>query len=385
MTRVLAIIWFAALLVACTGGKSNVEPPSPLANFSPMATVKRVWSVDVGQSEKKKIVTFSPVLHGTVLYVADPAGRVGAYAVDTGRQLWSVRTDEPVDGGVGFGEGLVLLGTKKAHVIALDPEKGSIVWRSEVSSEVLAPPVARSGVVVTQTIDGKMFGISAEDGSTLWMQQRTQPSLSLRGTSAPVVNNGVVLSGFASGKIVAFDLKNGRSLWERTVANPRGRSEIERLIDVDAKPIVVNNVLFAASYQGKIVAISMDNGRVLWSRDVSTYTGMDADQHNVYLTDAEGNVLAFDQRSGTGLWKQNRLRARILNAPTLVANYVAVGDFEGYVHWLSKENGQFVARLRVSGGAIRGKAAAAGDTLYVQNQGGVLAALRIEARTKRKR
>lgn len=372
------------LLAAC-GGESNLAPPSPLVDFSPTAHVKRVWKADVGKGEKKKLIVLSPVVHDDLLYVADPAGRVNAFALDTGRRVWSVDTKEPVGGGVGFGEDMVLVGTKKGQVMALAPDTGATRWISVVSSEVLMPPVARSGVVVAQTIDGKIFGIAAQDGEQLWLQQRTEPSLSLRGTSAPIISQGLVFSGFASGKIVAVNLDNGRLLWERTVAHPRGRSEIERLVDVDSAPLVVGNVLFAASYQGNIVAIDMRTGRILWSRDVSTYTGMDADQQNIYLTDEKGNVLALDQGSGTSLWRQDKLHARLPNAPTLVADYVAVGDLAGYVHWLSKETGQFVARSRVGRGAIRGRAVAAGDTLFVQNQDGMLAALQIQPEAGKRR
>ncbi|MFQ5995487.1 MAG: outer membrane protein assembly factor BamB [Acidiferrobacterales bacterium] len=372
---------FLLTLAACGGGKSNVEPPSPLVKFSPTATVKRLWTVDVGQSETKKLITLSPVLNGGTVYVADPAGRVSAIEAETGRDVWRVKTDELI-GAIGFGDDLVLLGSKKGFVIALDSKSGELRWKSKVSSEVLSAPAGAAGVVVVRTIDGRIFGISADNGQQLWSQHRTEPSLSLRGTSAPIIAHGFALSGFASGKVAAFDLKTGRSVWERAVAYPRGRSEIERLIDVDAPPLIVGETLFAASYQGKVIAVDMKSGRVLWSRDVSTYTGMDADERSVYISDARGHVLALDQRSGGGLWKQDKLYARVLNAPTLVSEYVAVGDVEGYVHWLSREDGQFAARSRVGGAAIRGKAVAAGNTLFVQSQGGTLAALRIETRTK---
>lgn len=385
MSRLAVFLICVAFVSACGGGKSNVEPPAPLVDFTATASVKRVWSVDVGKGEKKKLVTLSPRLHAGTVYVADPAGRVSAFAADNGRRVWIVDIKEPVSGAVGYGEGLVLLGTKQGDVIALQSDSGEVYWKSAVSSEVLVPPIAASGIVVAQAIDGQIFGISARDGERLWSQRRDEPSLSLRGTSAPVINRGLVLSGFAGGKIVAFDLQSGRPVWERTVAHPRGRSEIERLVDVDAAPLVVGGVVFAASYQGKLVAIDMETGRVLWSREASSYTGMDADQQNIYLTDDKSHVLALDQRSGAGLWKQDKLQARAVNAPTLVAGYVAVGDLSGYVHWLSKDTGQFAARTRIDRSPIRGKAVAAADTLFVQSQKGMLSALRIRAKGKRSR
>ncbi|MFQ5935811.1 MAG: outer membrane protein assembly factor BamB [Acidiferrobacterales bacterium] len=381
----LALLGIAVLLAACAGGRSNVEPPAPLAPFSPAARIKQVWSVDVGKGESKKFVKLAPAIHEGVLYAVDIDGRVSAFAVEKGARIWSVELDESVSAAVGFGEGLVLIGTKSGSVFALGPQSGELRWKSTVSTEILAGPAAQSDVVVVQTIDGKVFGLSAADGKRLWVQQRTEPPLSLRGTSAPVIKGGVVFTGFANGKLIAINLRTGQPLWERDVARPRGRNEIERLIDVDAPPLVVGSVLFAVSYQGKVVAINSSTGRVLWSRDESSYSGMDADSQNIYLTDAKGNVLALDQRSGSSLWKQDKLHARRLNAPTLVDQYVAVGDLQGYVHWLSLETGAFVARNRVGGGPIRGKAIALGDTLFVQEEGGVLAALRIEPKAKSSR
>lgn len=382
--RQLSVISVLGFLIACSA-KSNIEPPAPLTDFSPTAQVKRIWSTQVGRGDSKRLVSLSPLVHNDIVYVADPGGRVSALAIDSGKQIWRVETEIPIGGGVGFGDDLILLGSKDGQVLALEPTTGASRWVSPVSSEVLAPPVALSGVVVVQTIDGKIFGLSSRDGSQLWMQQRTEPPLSLRGTSSPIISRGVALSGFASGKIVAFEIDSGRLLWERTVAHPSGSSEVERLVDVDSTPLVVGNTLFAASFQGNIVAIDMRTGRTFWSRDVSTYTGMDADQQNIYLTDESGNVLALDQRTGTSLWRQDKLHARLLSAPTLVAEYVAVGDVAGYVHWLSKDTGQFAARMRVTDGAIRSRGVAAGSTLFVQSQKGQLAALQIRIGTSKQR
>jgi outer membrane protein assembly factor BamB len=378
MSRLRAIA-VAALLAACAGGTSNVEPPAPLVSFTPSAKIKTLWSVDVGKGDTKKFVELAPVMHEGTLYAVDVNGRVSAYATDTGRQRWHVELNEPVEAAVGFGEGLVLVGTKNANVFALDPANGKQRWKSTVATEVLSRPVADAGVVVVQTIDGRITGLSTQDGKRLWTQQRTQPSLSLRGTATPLINDGVVYTGFASGKLMAVHLESGRPLWERTVARPRGRNEIERLVDVDAPPLIVGDTVFVVSYQGNVVALDRTTGRVLWSREESSYSGMAVGGTTLYLTDAEGNVIALDQRSGASLWKQDKLHARLLNAPAVVGDYLAVGDLEGYVHWLAPDSGAFVARARVGSGPIRGVAIASGNTLYLQDQAGTLAALEIEA------
>ena len=374
----LWLIAVAALLAACAGGTTNVEPPAPLVNFTPSARVKTLWSVDVGKGETKKFIELAPVMHEGTLYAVDITGRVGAYAADTGRRRWHVELKESVAAAVGFGEGLVLVGSKNANVFALEPDKGKQRWKSTVATEILSRPVADAGVVVVQTIDGRITGLSVQDGKRLWTQQRTQPPLSLRGTATPLVKDGIVYAGFASGKLIAVHLESGRVLWERTVARPRGRNEIERLVDVDAPPLIVGDTLFVVSYQGNVVALERTTGRVLWSREESSYSGMAVSGGNLYLTDAEGNVIALDQRSGASLWKQDKLHARLLNAPAVVGDYLAVGDLQGYVHWLAPESGAFVARARVGSGPIRGMAIASGNTLYLQDQAGKLAALEIE-------
>ena len=232
-------------------------------------------------------------------------------------------------------------------------------------------------MVVVQSMDGKLAGLSVRDGKRSWVYERLEPALSLYGTASPIAARDIVITGFASGKIAAVQIKDGKSLWEMAVTQPRGRNEVERLVDVDASPVIVGNMLFAASYQGKIIAVDMLTGRILWSRDVSTYTGMDADSRNIYLTDADGEVIAYDQHTGASVWKQEHLRARQLTAPRYMDGMVAVGDFEGYVHWLSSDDGHFVARYRVNHDPIRSQALTGHDMFYVCSQSGRLVALRL--------
>lgn len=365
------------LLTACGPGKSNLAPPTPLTDFTPAAPVERLWSADVGKGDAKKFLVLAPALYEERLYAADIEGHVTAYAAANGRALWSVEVGEPIGAPVGFGEGLVLVGSKNAHVFALGADDGKLQWRGEVSSEILGRPAAGAGVVVVQTIDGRVFGLSARDGRRLWVETRTEPALSLRGTGSPLIVGKLVLAGFANGKLLAAELDTGRAVWERTVAEARGRNEVERLVDVDSPPLASGNLVFAVSYRGRIVALQIGDGRILWVREVSSYSGMAADQTNLYISDATGNVLAMDQRTGAVLWQQAKLRHRLPGPPALVGGYLAVGDFEGYVHWLSPDSGAFVARARIGRVPIRGPGAVRGDTLFLQDQEGTLAALRV--------
>jgi outer membrane protein assembly factor BamB len=368
----------AALLAGCGGSKIVREEPAKLQDFAAEMRVKEVWTADTGTSAVDKAVTLSPSLDGNVIYTSDPKGQVNAFAADNGHRLWKVRVRLPVTGAIAVGDGLVVVATKKGEVVALDRADGHRLWVDNVSSEVLAPAAIHAGVVVVQSVDGKLAGLAEAEGKKLWTYERQEPALSLYGTATPVTAYDMVLTGFASGKIVAFQIQDGKLLWEMPVAQPHGRNEIERLVDVDASPLVVGNVLFAASYQGKVIAVDLQTNRILWSRDMSTYTGMDVDTKNLYLTDDHSNVIALDQHTGASVWKQEHLRARQLNAPRCVEGAVAVGDFEGYVHWLSVEDGHFVARFRVKHSPIRAQAQVSGDTLYVSSQSGELAALRLE-------
>jgi outer membrane protein assembly factor BamB len=371
----------ALLLSACGGSKIVREPPAPLPDFTPQAQIQELWSTGVGATTARLPLRLAPYFDGSAIYASDARGRASAIAAEGGRRLWETSLNAAVTGATGVGGGLVVVGTQKGQVIALNKEDGKQAWSVAVSSTVMAPPVVHAGMVVVQTVDGKLSGLASADGKRQWVYERSEPALSLLGTSAPVVVDEFVLSGFASGKIVALHVKDGRLLWEFTVSHPRGRNEVERMVDVDAPLLIVRDTLYAASYQGKIVAVDMRaGGRLLWTRDASTFTGMDAGRGNIYLSDEKGHVLALDQASGASVWKQDKLRGRRLSAPAYLNGYVVVGDYQGYLHWLSAEDGRFVARHRVGSDAVMARALPGAQTLYAMDQGGKLAALQPRAR-----
>ncbi|HEY5682732.1 MAG TPA: outer membrane protein assembly factor BamB [Sulfuricaulis sp.] len=377
MKIIAAILSFLLFLSACGGSKAVREEPAKLLDFAQEMQVKQLWTADSGASSVKSAVVLTPAMYDNVVYTSDPKGRIRAFSINNGRELWETDVDRPVTGGIAAGDGLVIVVTKKGDVIALDQNDGKQRWTSQLSSQSLVPAAVAAGVVVVQSVDGKLTALSTSDGRRLWRYERTEPPLSLHGTARPVIVADAVLSGFASGKVVAVHIESGKLLWELPVAQPQGRNEVERLVDVDVSPVVIDSVLYAASYQGKIIALDAKSGRLLWSREVSTFTGMDTDTKNIYLTDDRSNVLAFDLRTGASVWKQEKLRARHLNAPRYMEGLVAVGDFEGYVHWLSSDDGHFVARYRLGSSAVRSQALADNDKLYVSNQSGDLAALQL--------
>lgn len=379
MKRAVPAVLLALTLAACGGGKTVREPPAPLPDFASQARVDELWSTGIGSGAGKRPLRLAPFFDGTTLYAADARGRVSGIAADSGRRLWETDVNQPVSGATGVGDGIVVVGTPKGQVIALNKEDGRQAWSAVVPSAVTAPPAVHGGVVVVQTADGKLTALGAADGKRLWIYERSEPALSLLGTAAPMIVDEYALSGFASGKVVALNLRDGRLLWEFTVSQPRGRNEVERMVDVDAPLLIVRDMLYAASYQGKIVAVDMRTGRLQWARDVSTFTGMDAGRGHVYLTDEKGNVLAFDQATGASVWKQDRLHGRNLSAPVYFNGYVVVGDYQGYLHWLSADDGRFVSRTRVGSDAIAARLLAGPAAVYVLNQGGTLAALHLRA------
>jgi outer membrane protein assembly factor BamB len=365
----------ALLLVGCAS-TSVREPPAPLAEFTPVFTVSQLWSADIG-SGSKEFDGLVPAVRDSTVYAAGAGGRVSALAADTGSRRWQVELNVPIGGGVGVGSTLVAVGTRDGRVVALARDSGEQRWVAKVSSEILAPPAVGESLVVVRTVDGRVFGLAIADGKRLWSFERTEPALSLRGTDTPVLISGAVLAGFASGRMAALRVQDGQPLWETAVALPRGRNEIERLVDVDVSPLVFDDAIYAASFQGKLAALNPSNGNVLWSRDVSTHTGMASDGKTLYLTNDRGYVMAFDRRNGASLWRQEALRGRGLNAPIVHDDVVVVADYEGYVHWLAREDGRFVARYQAVGAPVRARAAVSDGTVFVSGISGTLSALRL--------
>jgi len=375
MIRVLvSVVLSLALLSGCSwfGDEDNSEPPAKLKKFDVQVRLKELWSRDTGVGADGQLVKLVPAVLGDRVYTVDRKGRATTYTLDDGKLVWRSKTGALVSAGPGVDEGLVLLGTSDARVLALDAKTGKLLWTSQVSSEVLSVPQVYEGVVIVQTVDGNLTGLEADSGKRIWVHDRTVPVLSLRGTSTPLIKDGVVLSGFANGKMVALDAHSGRQLWEAVIAVPSGRSELQRMVDVDADPVVRDDVLYVVSFQGQLAAVSLQNGRLLWNRDMSAYAGMAVDFQQVYVTDELSNVWALDRRSGASLWKNSDLQRRALTGPVVAEGYVAVGDFEGYVHLLSLIDGAISGRQRVDRAGILEPPVALGDRLLVLGAGGEL-------------
>ncbi|MCB1802144.1 MAG: outer membrane protein assembly factor BamB [Gammaproteobacteria bacterium] len=356
-------------------GSDSVIEPAELVDFETTVQPRLLWSRDVGGGTDEQRLALEPQIVGGVVYVADGEGRVQAIDSDTGAALWQTDLDAPVSGGPGVADGLLVLGTSEAEVIALAADTGAERWRTRVSSEILSVPAVGQGVVVVHAVDGKLFGLEAASGVERWRYEREVPTLTLRGTSSPVLVGGAVYVGMAGGRLLALRADNGSVLWDTSVTVPGGRSELQRLADIDGDPLVLGGGVFVATYQGEVAAIEQRSGRIAWRHKLSAYSRMAADAEGLYVSDEDGTVWGLDIRNGGVNWSQEALANRRLSNVAVLGDYVVVGDFEGYLHWMSRVDGRFVARTRVGSDTITTGMRVVGDVLYVQGDGGELAAI----------
>lgn len=381
--RVLGLGLVAVLVTGCStfsnllSDEDNSLPPAPLPKLESVLSIKTLWNERVSTAQQKQHLMLAPVLDAERIVVADPKGRVRAVAAQTGKLHWETKTPVAITGGPGVGEGRVLVGSGDGEVLALSEEDGTLQWQTKLTSEVLSAPQAAQGVVVVRTVDGKLYGLDATSGMQIWVYDRSVPALTLRGTSAPVLTGKIALIGLDSGRLTALSIKDGQPLWETPIALPRGRSELERMVDIDAQPLVVDDLVYVVTFQGAVAAVDLYSGDVLWRRDLSSYAGLGVDRQHLYVTDEQSHIWAFDRYSHASLWRQDALQGRAVTAPVAFLGYVVVGDFEGYVHWLQPKDGRLIARTRVDKKGIVMPPIPGLDTLYVYGQGGRLAALQI--------
>ena len=378
MTRIALLLSAALLLGGCGMFEvDNTEPPAELTDIQTRLKVERQWSRAATAGSGDDYLALRPALHDGVLYVADAKGGVAAHEAESGRERWSVSLGTPLTGGVSVGDDVVVVGSGRGEVIGLRRGSGEELWRERVSSEVLD-----LDIVVARTNDGRLHALAAGSGETLWQAGRTTPALSLRGAGRPLMAYGAVIAGFDNGKLAAFSLERGSTLWETTIAVPSGQSELDRMVDLDGDLVLVGETLYAASYQGRVAALNLRDGRILWSRDLSSYAGLAADARHVYVSDEMGAVWALERESGAPMWRQEKLRLRDVTAPASFGDTVVVGDYEGYLHFLRKTDGEFVARLRVDGSGLRVPPLVAEGVLYAYGLGGQLSALTTGGRSE---
>lgn len=384
----IAALFSAIALSACTTltdlkddmserffGRESNETPSELNDIKTTAQVKILWSARLGDSLD---ADFTTVTDNGFVYAASANGEIAKFSVADGKQAWRINTGESLSGGVGLGANLLLLGTSKGYVLAYDLT-GKMLWKSKVSSQVLSAPKVDYGVVVVRCGDSRIYGLNAADGSRKWVYERATPALSLRSSAGVALDGGAAYAGFAGGKLIALRVEDGKVIWEVSVAQPKGTTEIERIADITSMPVVDGSLVYAVAYQGKIAAVDRATGRVAWSRDISSYTGLNAEDAKVFVTHANSAVYALDYSTGKTFWRQGDMKQRRLTAPLPMGNLIAVGDVEGYVHFLNREDGSFAARLQTENSAIMPQMLAVGaSTIIAQTRKGGIYAISIK-------
>lgn len=398
MIRYLILLLFAAtsLLSGCAGfdaakdawnsvteslfGKDNTEPPRELSeDFKPKIQLSIKWKESVGDGADVQNINLVPAVSDDSVIAVDHKGLIQSRNRLDGEKQWEVETDLPFSSGPVLHKDKIIIGTKDAEVAAYSVSNGELLWKSQISSEILALPAVSDNIVVVRGNDGRVTGLDSKTGSHLWTHERTAPVLAVRSKGGPVIADNLVIDGYGGGKLLALHLKDGQMEWESLVALAKGRSEIDRLLDINASPVIKGDTLYVSGYQGGVAAVSLKDGEVEWRQEkFFSNSGLTGNRRSLFLSDASSDVWRLDMRNGSDMWKQDELHQRQLTPPILIKDKLVVGDYEGYVHVLSQEDGSLLAREQIDDTPIQAPPVVFDDVVYVYTSGGSLAALTVE-------
>ncbi len=376
-----SLLLLAALLAlsACSSkdDKKKVDQPAKLVDIkAPTVRIQKLWGASVGGGGKKLRLGLGLGSADDRLFAAGRDGDVAAFDLKTGRQIWRSKTDLPLAGGTGVGGGLVVVGSADGQVVALAATDGKPRWRVSINGEVLSAPAVAEKEVIVRTVDGKLHALAIDDGKELWSAEQQIPRLTLRGTAAPVVARDMALSGFDNGRVLAVSLADGATVWDAPISPSHGRTELERLNDIDAAVKVLGDDVFVAGFQGRAAMLALESGQIWWTHDVSSYRGVDVDDDQLYVATSAGELVALKRRSGAEVWLNGSLKNRSLSAPAVAGDFVAVADLDGYVHWFDKTTGTPAGRSKTSGDRVTNAPLVVNGILYVISDKGDISALR---------
>ena len=395
-TQMLRTAATAGLLVAALSGCSTVKgwfagkdaeakkaaEPAELVDFQASIRPSKIWSANIGDGERRIGVRQAPAVADGRVFAAAAEGSVVALDLQSGREAWRFKADKDeglrLSGGPGVGSGLVVVGGLGGEVLALDASSGAERWRAKVSSEVVVAPLVFQDTVFVRSNDGRITAFDAASGERRWFNEHELPSLTVRGNAPLAYGPGVLFSGNDDGTLSALAMQDGRVLWEQAVGTPDGRSELERMSDVDSAPLIDGTLLFASSFKGRTIAIDGPTGRPMWQSEHGGIGGMGVSSTGLLVSSPAGTVYLLDKNNGAALWSQAALARRSLTGPAVQGDYAVVGDFDGYLHWMSLSDGALAARERVGGKAIKGQPLVADGILLVQNVEGGLTAFRLD-------
>jgi len=386
-TRSLVLILACVMTLAgCStvkgwfGSKTNdkkAAEPAELTEFTPSATVSKLWSASAGKGEGYLGARQGPAVLDGRVYAAAVEGGVRAFDLQTGASIWKFDSDLDLSGGPGAGDGLVVVGGLKGDVIALDAATGAQKWTAKVPNEVIAAPAVGQGMVLVRSNDGRVTAFDEASGERRWFWEHELPTLTVRGSDAPTLAPGIAFVGNDDGTVSALSLTDGREAWTQPVAQPDGRTELDRMADVDGSPALDGTTLYATSYKKQTMAIEGPSGRPLWAHDSGGATRVGVASDRIVVSDPDGTVWALDKNGGSALWSQPVLARRNLTSAVVQGDYAVVGDFDGYLHWFRLDTGELAARARPSHDALRADPIVVDGILIAEDTGGELNAYRI--------
>ena len=352
--------------------EEDIQLPTELIEFESVIEVDQKWDVSVGKGHEGLVLGLKPTTDGEHIYAASFDGNVVALDIKRGRKVWKNNFDLNFTSGPTFKDGILVLGTNDGELIALDALTSEVLWTTTVSSEILAPVSIRDEKIFVRTVDGSLAALSKGDGTQQWLVNHKVPRLSLRGTSAPVNFANAVLCGFDDGKVSAYDVSNGTLLWETMLTPAGGRTEIEKIMDIDAPMVILGNELYVGSYQGALGAMALESGDIIWVTEASIYAGIAVDEDAVFVSEADGTVMALSRFTGREIWKKENLLYRNPTAPVIMGDSIVIGDLEGYLHWLDKTSGEMQERINIGRSKISNVPLVLNNSIYVLTDSGDL-------------
>lgn len=382
LNKVSTSLFVLLLLSGCnyiTGGNDNSDPPMKLSVIQAEKNFKKVWSTNVGVGDAGHYLQLQPLILSDSIITVDAKGLVQATNVSSGAGLWKRSLNLPITQGVAGNDNKIFVSTDTGIILALNPKDGSQLWQYALNKNILNNPLYDDQNLYVQTTDGTLYSLASSDGKINWEYKSTGPDLTLYATSSPILWNNLIITGFANGKIAAFNKNNGTPQWDYQIAESKGPSSIQRMIDVNAKPLISDGVLYAVSYQGKVVALDLISGVKQWERELSSISDMAVSKKYLYISDTEGTVWALNRASGQVLWQQPNLHMRKLSGTNYLDDTIVVGDYDGYLHGLSSEHGGFIARIKLSSSGIRVAPIVKNGIIYILDNSGKLAAYKLDS------
>ncbi len=389
--KAIAVILLSSSIFACSSSDDE-DPSTKVAELSELENAfeaQVLWDKSIGDGVDDYFSRLKPTVAYNKVYSASRIGDVVAYDKETGKEVWTVdlsdinnersfwdsRVSALVAGGPIAGMNKLFLGTENGEVFALDAETGELIWQAKIKGEVITSPAIDLGILVVNSASGTLKAFDANTGDELWKVEQDVPALTLRGISTPVIASGGVIVGSGKGEVGVYILEKGQQGWSTEVGEATGSTELQRVIDVDSAPVVFGDKIYAISARGNLVAIELKSGRILWKRQYSSYRQIAVYRNDIFITNTRGHIYALNRNNGIERWSNLELTNRGVTGPAVVNNYIVVGDFEGYIHWLDQETGQIVSRHEVDGSGIYSTPTVVDDVIYSQSRDGDLQAI----------